>query len=115
MYSIYAKYKLYVFKGRKKFMKKGLSKFISTVLAACMITTGVAVVPFATTPATVYAASGISVTESKGWLESAYNGLLVIHLTQAIMLMLRSQAILAGHSLTTHLSEDILIVGEQTL
>ena len=42
------------------------------------------------------------------------NGLLVIHLTQAIMLMLRSQAILAGHSLTTHLSEDILIVGEQT-
>ena len=61
-----------VFKGRKKFMKKGLSKFISTVLAACMITTGVAVVPFATTPATVYAASGISVTESKGWLESAY-------------------------------------------
>ena len=72
MYSIYAKYKLYVFKGRKKFMKKGLSKFISTVLAACMITTGVAVVPFATTPATVYAASGISVTESKGWLESAY-------------------------------------------
>ena len=53
-------------------MKKGLSKFISTVLAACMITTGVAVVPFATTPATVYAASGISVTESKGWLESAY-------------------------------------------
>lgn len=47
-------------------MKKGLSKFISTVLAACMITTGVAVVPFATTPATVYAASGISVTESKG-------------------------------------------------
>ena len=43
------------------------------------------------------------------------NGLLVIHLTQAIMLMLRSQAILAGHSLTTHLSEDILIVGEQTL
>ena len=61
-----------VFKGRKKFMKKGLSKFISTVLAACMITTGVAVVPFATTSATVYAASGISVTESKGWLESAY-------------------------------------------
>ena len=43
------------------------------------------------------------------------NGLLVIHLTQAIMLMLRSQAILAGHSLTTHLSEDILIVGEQML
>lgn len=53
-------------------MKKGLSKFISTVLAACMVATGVATVPFVTEPTTVMAASGISVTESKGWLESAY-------------------------------------------
>ena len=97
-------------------MKKGLSKFISTVLAACMITTGVAVVPLLLLQLLYMQQAEFQSQKAKAGLKVlTLNGLLVIHLTQAIMLMLRSQAILAGHSLTTHLSEDILIVGEQTL
>lgn len=53
-------------------MKKGLSKFISTMLAAVMVATGVAVVPFTTPTTAVQAASSLNLQESSGWLESAY-------------------------------------------
>ena len=53
-------------------MKKGLSKFISTVLAACMITTGVAVVLLLLLQLLYMQQAEFQSQESKGWLESAY-------------------------------------------